>query len=121
MQSSIQTPLQLPLALNAWGRADFNSVFQQALTELDEKLLPLQQGLSYSSYADGSDLSVVVLNSQDTSSSIIVKAGIFYKGYVAGCNCSDDPTPMEPQNEYCDIIVEINKQDASASITLCED
>ena len=44
--------------------------------------------------------------------------GIFYTGVVAGCSCADDPTPVEEQHEYCEVLIEINRATAEAVIRL---
>lgn len=108
----------LPQSLAAWSRDDFKQVFKAEVALLDENSLPLQQGLSHSNLADGSDTAVLVLNASDSDTHIIVKAGIFYQGYTVGCNCSDDPKPMESENEYCEMMIEINKKTSKAVVGL---
>lgn len=49
---------------------------------------------------------------------IRARAGIFYTGVIAGCSCADDPTPVDEQNEYCDVRVDIDKQTGEATIAL---
>ncbi len=50
--------------------------------------------------------------------SVRVKAGIFYKGVIAGCNCADDPSPIDEQNEHCVVQFLIDRLTAEASVTL---
>lgn len=85
---------------------------------LDSEHLPLQQGLTQSSYVSDSGFSIVILNSFDTAGVIQVKTGVFYSGVIAGSCCSDDPTPLNEQTEYCEMQVEISKSTAEAKITL---
>lgn len=108
----------LPKSLAAWTSDEFKSVFKQEVALLDEYRLPLQQALSNSNLADGSDISVLILNSFDAGQSITVKTALFYHGFVSGCNCSDDPSPMESTNEYCELMLSINKQTAETSVEL---
>ena len=54
----------------------------------------------------------------DDEGFIHVKAGIFYSGIIAGCSCADDPTPVDEQNEYCEVQFEINKKTAEATVAL---
>ena len=55
------------------------------------------------------------------ANSILVKAGIFYTGIIAGCSCADDPTPLDEQNEYCELELNINKETAETTIVLLEE
>jgi len=83
--------------------------------------LPLQQGLTQSSYVSESNFTVVILNACDTVNNIYVKAGIFFAGVNAGSCCADDPTPLNEQTEYCEIQFVINKSTAEATIKLLQD
>ena len=85
---------------------------------MDSEHLPLQQGLTQSSYVSDSGFSIVILNSFDTAGVIQVKTGVFYSGVIAGSCWSDDPTPLNEQTEYCEMQVEISKSTAEAKITL---
>ncbi|GMR01224.1 MAG: hypothetical protein BMS9Abin19_0590 [Gammaproteobacteria bacterium] len=108
----------LPFSLEAWDTPSFNTVLKQEVCSLDSKLLPLQQGLQYSSYAVGDKLSVTVLEMNEDAANLIVKAGLLYNGIIAGCSCADDPTPTDETNEYCDVLFCINKQTAETTVTL---
>ena len=81
-------------------------------------MLPLQQGLQNSSYAISDKLSIIVLETKEEATDIIVKAGLLYNGIIAGCSCADDPTPTDETNEYCDVLFHINKQTAETTVTL---
>jgi hypothetical protein len=108
----------LPDSLKAWGSPDFNDTFREELGSLDVEQLPLQQGLTQSSYVSDSGFSVVILNTAETSNEIQVKTAIFYAGIIAGSCCADDPTPLDEQTEYCEIQFEINKTTAETKINL---
>ena len=82
--------------------------------------LPLQQGLTTGSHALDNDIQAMILNVQETETSIRVKAGIFYKAIIAGCSCADDPTPVDECNEHCEVMIEIDRASAEATITLVE-
>lgn len=110
----------LEKSLNAWGTADFNQVLKHELERLDAKYLPLQQALSYSSHAITDHFSVSILAVSDDRDSLRAKVGIFYSGVVAGCNCADDPTPIDEQNEYCEISLLINKSTGQTIISLLD-
>ena len=110
--------IRLAKALGAWGSPDFREVLKKEMEQLDAAQLPLQQGLSTGSYALGDKLNVMIISVSEQENSIHAKAGIFYTGIIAGCNCSDDPTPVEEIPEYCEVLLEINKDTAATQVTL---
>jgi len=112
--------LLLPLSLKAWDSDSFNIVLNQELRSIDADKLPLQQGLQLSSYAISDKLSITVLNREEDATNIIVKAGLLYNGIIAGCSCADDPTPIDETNEYCDVLISINKQTAETTVKLID-
>jgi len=111
----------LAQSINAWGYTDFESIFKAEVSQLDHASLPLQQGLSQSSYVSEDPFSLVVLNSYEDDLSIKVKTGIFYSGIIAGCSCADDPTPPDTQNEYCEVLFCLNKSTGESKAELIED
>lgn len=113
--------MQFTTALSAWGTSAFEVVLKHEIEQMDAALLPLQQGLSQSSYTDGANRSVAILSSADEAGFIRVKTGIFYTGIIAGCSCADDPTPMSELNEYCEVQFDIDKQTAETTITLLQE
>ena len=113
--------IKLPKTLASWETPDFESVLKDEIQKIDVGLLPLQDGLSQSSYVSDADISVVILNVTETSSLIRAKTGIFYAGIIAGSCCADDPTPVGEQTEYCEVQFDIDKKTAEATIKLLKD
>lgn len=109
---------QLTTVLSTWGTPAFEDTLKKEVTAMDAALLPLQQGLAQSSYTDGAQRSVIIMNMSEEAASIRVKIGIFYSGVIAGCSCSDDPTPTNEITEYCEVLFEIDKMTAETTITL---
>jgi len=110
--------VKLTKSLNAFHTKEFNTILKNEIQLIDKTLLPLQQGLSLSSAVGPSAFSAVILSVTDTEKTIQVKTGIFYSGIIAGCSCSDDPSPNDEQNEYCELQFEIDKDNAETRITL---
>jgi hypothetical protein len=111
---------KLKQTLNAWNSSDFGNVFKREISYLKAEVLPLQQGLSGSSYASPENLSVTILKINSDENSIFVKAGLFYTGVIAGCSCADDPTPVSENNEYCEAVFVIDKATADTTVTLVD-
>ena len=116
--------LILERSLQAWNTPDFNDEFKSEVSKLDERSLPLQAGLSYSSIAISDNLSATVLESRAERRRgvdyIYVRAGLFYEGMIAGCNCSDDPSPIDKTNEYCEAAFHIDMQTAQTTVSLLD-
>lgn len=110
--------IKLPDTLNAWATPDFERILKREIQQLDVGLLPLQAGLSQTSYVTDAAISVVALNVSETADLIRVKTGVFYAGIIAGSCCADDPTPVCEQTEYCEVVFEINKSTAEATVAL---
>lgn len=110
--------IQLTKSLDAWSTAEFKDVLQQEIAQLDSDLLPLQQGLTISNHVTHRPVQAMILDLSEDVDWIRVKAGIFYTGIIAGCNCADDPTHITEQNEYCVLQFCIDKQTAETTVTL---
>lgn len=110
--------ITLPKSTQAWNSGDFEDILKKELEALGLDHLPLQQGLSHSSFALDHHLKMVILNIQEQDNLAMIKAGAFYSGIVAGCSCSDDPSPTDEVNEYCEMDITLNLTDGQASIAL---
>ena len=110
----------LTIPLQHWGRTDFNDTLKNAILEMDIHQLPLQQALAQSSHVSDSKINVIILNTKENENSIIAKVGVFYFGIIAGSCCSDDPTPVDEIQEYCELEFSIDKTTAEFSVTLLD-
>jgi len=110
--------IRLTESLSAWGTSGFEDILKGEVEQIDPDQLPLQQGLSISSHVTDSQRTVLIINVADDEGFIRVTAGIFYSGIIAGCSCADDPTPVDEQNEYCEVQIEISKKTAEATVAL---
>ena len=110
--------IRLPDALRAWNSPQFETVLKQEIGQLDAAQLPLQQGLKASSQVADDQFTAMLLSAADATDCIRAKVGIFYHGLITGCSCADDPTPIEAQNEYCELIFAIDKATAETSVML---
>ncbi len=110
-------PLRLPRSQAAWGTPEFEATLKAELEEVAAECLPLQQGLSYSSYVGDSPFRVVPISTEAEAGVVRATVGIIYTGIIAGCSCADDPTPQDEQTEYCRLRVEIDASgNAQASL-----
>lgn len=110
--------IKLTQTLKAWQTPEFEDTLKKEIQNMDARLLPLQEGISLTSYVTDSAISVVILNITETVNSIRAKTGIFYSGIIAGSCCADDPTPVCEQTEYCEVLFDINKITAEATVAI---
>lgn len=108
--------IKLKQSLSAWGSATFKDELKDEIEQLKAEVLPLQQGLSLSSYVSADPFKVMIINVADDATIISVKTGIFYTGIIAGCSCSDDPSPTDVQPEYCEFQFDIDKATAETTV-----
>lgn len=105
-------------AIKHIGDDDFLKYLKTELEQLGHEQLPMQAGLSNSSYVTDTPYTAVILGSEIQEGFILVRAGLFYTGIIAGCSCADDPGPIDEINEYCEIELLIEKTSGNASIKL---
>jgi len=110
--------IRLAKSLRAWGSADFKAILKREVEELGADHLPLQQGLSVSSHVAESPITIMIHRVAETENAIRIRAGIFYHGIIAGCSCTDDPTPASENNEYCEVLLDIDKTTAATEVAL---
>jgi hypothetical protein len=115
-----QTMIRLTEALRAWGTPAFNDALKRELRGLNADQLPLQQGLTSGSYALADRLEVMVIRTGEERDRIRARVGIFYAAMMIGCSCADDPTPVDEENEYCEVELEIDKRSAVAKLVLAD-
>lgn len=110
----------LPRTRSALTTTGFADTLRQELAGLPPGSLPLQQALRVSSHAIEDAIDTVVLSVDAQSQTVQVRIGVFYTGIVAGCNCADDPSTVEPQPEYCELLLAIDRTSGAASVTLLD-
>jgi hypothetical protein len=111
--------IQLNEALQVWGSPEFATVLKQSLMR-QAAHLPLQQALTASSSVADKPVTVVVLGATESAATISVRAGIFYEGVTGGCACAGDPAPDTSNNEYCVVLLDIDRSSGLASCRLVE-
>jgi hypothetical protein len=57
----------------------------------------------------------MILGASESDGHIRARTGVFFSGIDAGCSCADDPTPVEAQQEYCELEVDIDQATAAAT------
>ena len=96
----------------------FRSTLAREIESLGIAALPLQQGLSTGSYAVEGGVRAMILAVSERPTAIRVRAGIFYSSIIAGCNCADDPSPVDEQSEYCEVQFDIDRASGETTVIL---
>ena len=109
---------QLTETLKAWGTPACKEILKTEIESLDAEQLPLQQGMAQSSYVSDEPFRAMIISLGEQDQGLQAKVGVFYSGIIAGCNCADDPTPVDVQPEYCVVQVDIDRDSAEASFRL---
>lgn len=111
--------MRLTAAARAWGTADFPATLKRELAAHAAEL-PLQQALTGTSAVSDEAVTVVLLDAQADTGQIHAKVGVFFGGILAGCSCADDPTPVEPQTEYCELRLILDRTIGQATVELID-
>ena len=112
--------ITLEKSRSAVGHENFQQVFRDEVCQLDKNLLPLQQGLKQSSFVSDSPIDVLVMDTLETDSEIIIRTSVFYSGIIAGSCCADDPSPVDELTENCELQFILDKNTANTSVSLIE-
>lgn len=106
----------LPKTLAAWEHGTFSETFIEEMASISPDELPLIKLLRY-----GSDIvdqpSFMILGSEADEKAINIRSGVFFCSVLGGCNCADDPSPLDRHNEYGELTFSIDRLDASTSVT----
>ncbi len=113
--------IKLARSLEAWNTPAFEATFKAEFAALSAAELPLQQGLSLSSYVSDAPFSAMLISSRETAEGIELEAGVFYTGIIAGCSCADDPSPVDEQSEYCRLHLSIDGSTGLTRVALLAD
>ena len=95
---------------------EWKARLQHTLLQWPDFIDWLQQGLCNSSQALLDDAQIVLLHQHTGKNRVHIKLGVFYSGMIAGCSCADDPTPLDKENEYCELLLEINTENGSTEV-----
>ena len=108
---------RLPRSAHAWGTPAFEATLKSELADEGAAWLPLQACLSHTSVALTDDIEIVLLGSEPRGGRVLLRVGVFFQGLQAGCGCADDPTPVEPETEYCELSLILDPSDGRVTLT----
>jgi hypothetical protein len=118
--ATVKTNINLSTAVAKADSSEAAVMLKRELEQVDGLRLPLQQGLTRSSFTDGENFGVTILSVQRDVDGLHAKAGILYQGIILGCSCADDPTPQSTIDEYCEIELVV-AENGYTTVTLLND
>lgn len=105
----------LDKSLAAWGTPEFSSIAKQEIAQHAAQL-DLQQGLTLGNYVLDAPITVIIHGCTELEKVVRIHAGIFFLSVIAGCSCSDDPTPINELSEYVEIQLVIDKASSATQV-----
>lgn len=112
--------ISLQRTLGAFAAPDFEAVLKEELAAQAEAL-PLQSGLRHTDRALTDEIQVVLMGAETKGDTLLIRAGVFYQGLQSGCGCADDPTPVEPVPEYCELEIIVDRDTGEGRVRLLEE
>ena len=106
----------LTRSLKAFNTPGFAAVLRGELAALGPDVLGLQQALTAGSAAQPEGIGIMILRHLETPGAIEVRAGVFFTSVLGGCACTDDPTPLTENAEYCEIDIRIDRRTGRARL-----
>ncbi len=104
----------LPQSLAAFDSDRFTATLKQELVAQQAFATILQQGMQFGSCALLEDVDILLNKVEHDDEHIHIHIGVFYHSIISGCNCADDPSPVETINEYSEIHIRIDRRTGSA-------
>ncbi|MFN2329455.1 MAG: hypothetical protein ABR612_11085 [Chromatocurvus sp.] len=114
------SPIYFPRSIAAYGSAGIEAILKQEIEALSINQLPLMKGLRSGNYVLDSKIETMIISITADAKALHVKAGIFFPSIIAGCSCADDPSPVEAQQEYCELLFKIVRETAVATVALSD-
>ncbi|WP_322521817.1 hypothetical protein SR882_02710 [Guyparkeria halophila] len=102
------------------ARDEMEATFKAEIAALSPDALPLQQGMAHGNVAQGDTLSAMVIGSVIGPERLRIHAGLFFTSVVAGCACTNDPSPMNDEPEYVEVEFEIDCRDGATQVRLLD-
>ncbi len=114
-------PLYLTQTLAAWDSPQRDAVLKHELERVDPELLPLREAMAHGNQVAAEPVRVLVLTTGEDAgatgeegSDYRARVGLLFASLVGGCQCADDPGPLEALPEYAELEIWINRRTGAA-------
>ncbi len=110
--------ITLPASLKHWNSTSFKDTFKSEVLNLKPDSMPLHLATTQGGYVNYDNIGLSILSTNEDENYLNIKTGIFFTEVVGGCNCDDDPVET---NNYCTLLINIDKSTSACSFTLIPD
>ena len=110
----------LARTLAAWSGPQREAVLKQELEELDSGLLPLREAMARGNQVAVEPVRVLVLATGEGEDCFQARLGLLFASLIGGCQCADDPSPLEALPEYAELEIRIDPLTGAAQWRLLE-
>lgn len=104
----------LPRTLLAWPNPQREAVLKQELEQLDPGLLPLREAMARGNQVAVEPVRVLVLATGEDGDGYGARVGLLFASLIGGCQCADDPSPLEALPEYAELEIRIDRLTGAA-------
>ena len=105
----------LPRTLAAWSGPQREAVLKQELEQLDPGLLPLRAAMAQGNQVAAEPVRVLVLDTGEEGDAYYgARVGLLFASLIGGCQCADDPSPLEALPEYAELQIRIDRLTGAA-------
>lgn len=104
----------LPRTLAAWSGPQREAVLKQELEQLDPGLLPLRAAMAQGNQVAAEPVRVLVLTTGEGEDCLQARVGLLFASLIGGCQCADDPNPLEALPEYAELEIRIDRRTGAA-------
>ena len=112
--------MQLERAAGAWGTPGFSDILKAEIEGIAVGAWPLQQALRRGGYVLDETPTALINATEERGGVIVARVGLFFSSIDAGSCCADDPTPVEPYQEYCVLELEIEPVTGKTQVCLLD-
>ena len=113
--------IHLSRTLAAWSGPQREAVLKQELEQLDPGLLPLRAAMAQGNQVAAEPVRVLVLATGEEGDGYYgARVGLLFASLIGGCQCADDPTPLEALPEYAELEIRIDRQTGAAQWRLLD-
>lgn len=102
--------IYLTQTLASWHSPRRESVLQRELEQLDPGLLPLREAMARGNQIAAEPVRVLVLSTADEADAYRARVGLLFASLIGGCQCADDPSPLEALPEYAELEIRIDRR-----------
>lgn len=113
--------MNLMNAVQAWGAPDFKDRLKAEIQSLGVDSLPLFQAMRHGNQVLEDPAPTVMINGVDEhEDSLEARVGVFFSAIHTGGCCADDPTVVEPHQEYAELTFKIDRATGDCRVDLTD-